>query len=173
MNVYGAITSRRDRLVLVMELLAGGDLRTFLKKAEEPFPEEQARRIMRDVCAGMAFLHGKNTIHGDLKSANVLFDGAGRAKVRHGEVRWFRFARPSAVATRSICISKLSSTSTVDRIVRDLRAVPSSRGCFLLLVNAQPLPCAGGGKPASYCVRTLLLAMQLRSRRCAVLMSTQ
>lgn len=80
-GVYGAITSRPDRLVLVMELLAGGDLRTLLKNAEQQLPDERSRRIIGDICAGMQFLHGKDTVHGDLKSANVLLDGAGRAKV--------------------------------------------------------------------------------------------
>ena len=70
-----------DRMVLVMELLAGGDLLTLLRKSKEPLPEGQSRRIIRDICTGMAFLHSKNTVHGDLKSANVLLDGGGRAKV--------------------------------------------------------------------------------------------
>ena len=83
-HLYGAITSRDDRLVLVMELLPGGDLRTLLKGALKPLEESHARQIIGDVCAGMAFLHQKKTIHGDLKSPNVLFDGTGRAKVGHG-----------------------------------------------------------------------------------------
>lgn len=81
-NVYGAVTSRSDRLVLVMELLVGGDLRTALKSAAGPLPYERSRGIVGDVCAGMAFLHERSTVHGDLKSANVLFDGSGNAKVR-------------------------------------------------------------------------------------------
>lgn len=81
-GLYGAITSRPDRLVLVMELLPGGDLRTLLKKAEQPLPEERSWQIIRDICAGMNFLHSKETVHGDLKSPNVLLDGDGRAKVR-------------------------------------------------------------------------------------------
>ncbi|CAM9886444.1 unnamed protein product, partial [Scytosiphon promiscuus] len=80
-NVYGAVTSLPDRMVLVMELLVGGDLLTLLRKSAEPLPEERCRRIIEDICTGMAFLHSKNTIHGDLKSANVLLDGDGRAKV--------------------------------------------------------------------------------------------
>ncbi|CAM9282264.1 unnamed protein product, partial [Hapterophycus canaliculatus] len=80
-NVYGAVTSLPDRMVLVMELLVGGDLWTLLRKSTEPFPDEQSRRIIRDICTGMAFLHSKNTVHGDLKSPNVLLDGDGRAKV--------------------------------------------------------------------------------------------
>lgn len=80
--VYGAITSRKYRLVLVMELLSGGDLRAFLKKSDEPLPTERARRIISDVCEGAAFLHSCGAVHGDLKSANVLLCGAGRVKVR-------------------------------------------------------------------------------------------
>lgn len=83
-NVYGAITSLTDRLVLVMELLAGGDLRNMLKHCEHPLPEEKSRQIIRDICAGMSFLHSKGTVHGDLKSANILLDRRGRAKVRRG-----------------------------------------------------------------------------------------
>ncbi|CAN0499048.1 unnamed protein product [Scytosiphon promiscuus] len=81
-NVYGAMMSRGGRLVLVMELLAGGDLRTFLRNSVDPLSETRVRRIIGDVCAGMAFLHSRQAVHGDLKSANVLLDGEGRAKVR-------------------------------------------------------------------------------------------
>ena len=80
-HVYGAITSSQDRLVLVMELMPGGDLRALLNQAVEPLAEDHARRIIGDICTGMSFLHHKETIHGDLKSPNVLLDGAGRAKV--------------------------------------------------------------------------------------------
>lgn len=82
-NVYGAVTSLQDCLVLVMELLVGGDLRTPLStNSEQPLPVEQSWQIIGDICTGMAFLHSKETVHGDLKSANVLLDGAGRVKVR-------------------------------------------------------------------------------------------
>ncbi|CAN0276359.1 unnamed protein product [Ectocarpus sp. 8 AP-2014] len=88
-NVYGAITSLPDRLVLVMELLAGGDLRAMLKNSKQPLPEDKCRQIIQDVCAGMAFLHSKATVHGDLKSANVLLDGRRRAKIGDfGSSRW-------------------------------------------------------------------------------------
>ena len=83
-NVFGAITSREDRLVLVMELLPGGDLHALLKGAAEPLSEERARQLIGDICAGMYFLHQKETVHGDLKSPNVLLDGDGRAKVTSG-----------------------------------------------------------------------------------------
>lgn len=82
-HLYGAITSRKDRFILVMELLPGGDLQRFLRDSSQPLPEDRARSIIRDICTGMSFLHKKETIHGDLKSPNVLFDGSGRAKVNN------------------------------------------------------------------------------------------
>lgn len=85
-NVFGAMTARKDRIVLVMELLTGGNLRSLLKHSEELLPEAQARRLIGDVCAAMAFLHSRDTVHGDIKSANVLLDGEGRAKVRRAYV---------------------------------------------------------------------------------------
>lgn len=81
-NVYGAVTSLSDRLILVMELLPGGDLGTFIKRSTKLLPPPEAHCIIEDICAGMAFLHSKSTIHGDLKPANVLLDGTGRVKVR-------------------------------------------------------------------------------------------
>ena len=80
-QVFGAITSRKDRFVLVMELMPGGDLLTLLRQAGERLPEVRERSIMKYICSGMAFLHNRGVIHGDLKSANVLFDSAGTAKV--------------------------------------------------------------------------------------------
>ncbi|CAM9803329.1 unnamed protein product [Ectocarpus fasciculatus] len=88
-HVYGKITALRDRLVLVMELLVGGDLRMLLNSSHPSLPAHKSRRIIGDICAGMAFLHSKNTIHGDLKSSNVLLDGDGRAKIGDfGTTRW-------------------------------------------------------------------------------------
>ncbi|CAM9120296.1 unnamed protein product [Ectocarpus sp. 13 AM-2016] len=99
-NVYGAVTCLPDRMVLVMELLAGGDLLMFLKKSKEPLPEDHARRIIREICTGMAFLHSKDTVHGDLKSANVLLDSSGRAKIADfGTSRWTQTTNSTGLAT--------------------------------------------------------------------------
>lgn len=108
-NVYGAVTSRQGCYILVMELLPGGDLRGLLKNAAGPLTEVHSGQIVRDICAGMSFLHRKETIHGDLKSPNVLFDGAGRAKVttitRHGPSKdtWCHHFREAA---REVVLSK-------------------------------------------------------------------
>ncbi|CAM9178344.1 unnamed protein product, partial [Laminaria digitata] len=111
-NVYGAVTSLQDRLVIVMELLAGGDLRTLLGSSEQPLPEEQSRQIIGDICTGMAFLHSKEAIHGDLKSANVLLDGSGRAKIGDfGTSRWTQHTMSTALATFTTKSSKNTQMS--------------------------------------------------------------
>ncbi|CAN0338616.1 unnamed protein product, partial [Ectocarpus fasciculatus] len=87
-------------MVLVMELLPNGDLLTLLRRSKKPLPEEKSRQIIGDICAGMAFLHGKNTVHGDLKSANVLLDGGGRAKIGDfGTSRWSQHTNSTGLAT--------------------------------------------------------------------------
>ncbi|CAM9565340.1 unnamed protein product [Ectocarpus sp. 6 AP-2014] len=101
-HVYGQITSSQHGLVLVMELLVGGDLRMLLRSSGQPLPEEQSRRIITDICAGMTFLHRKETIHGDLKPANVLLDGNGRAKIGDfGTAKWAHHTNSTGLATYS------------------------------------------------------------------------
>ncbi|CAN0431972.1 unnamed protein product [Ectocarpus sp. 12 AP-2014] len=81
-HTYGGVTAlARDRVVLVMEFMPGGDLLLKLRKLRRPLEEGVLRQIVRDVCEGMAFLHSKAFVHGDLKSSNVLFDARGRAKI--------------------------------------------------------------------------------------------
>ncbi|CAM9240971.1 unnamed protein product, partial [Hapterophycus canaliculatus] len=111
-NVYGAVTSLPDRMVLVMELLVGGDLLTLLRRSKNPLPVEQSRRIIGDICTGMAFLHSKDTVHGDLKSANVLLDGDGRAKIADfGTSRWSQHTNSTGLATYTTRSSQTTQMS--------------------------------------------------------------
>lgn len=81
-HVYGAITSRNDSFVILMELMPDGDLRTLLREAHERLLETRERDIMVDIGFVMAILHSKGAILGDLKSPNVLFDSVGTTKVK-------------------------------------------------------------------------------------------
>ena len=107
-NVYGAITSLDDRFVLVMELISGGDLRNLLKRSSSIDP----CKIVGDICAGMQFLHSRNTIHGDLKSANVLIDGNGQAKIADfGTSRWAHKTMSTGLVTMNTAWSKNTQMS--------------------------------------------------------------
>lgn len=120
-HVYGKITSQQDRLVLVMELLVGGDLRTLLDRSNQPLPAEQPRRILEDVCAGMTFLHSKDTVHGDLKSANVLLDGNGRAKVRYNPVAETILYRVAVISTHPSSVPRALSPKRMKALRKDVQ----------------------------------------------------
>jgi len=72
----------RDSFCTVLELCTGDDLDARLK-AHGPVPEREARAILAQVFAGLAYLNSgpKKIIHYDLKPGNILFDAAGRVKI--------------------------------------------------------------------------------------------
>lgn len=72
------------KVVLVMELLPGGDL---LKVQQARFPVflelpmEQRLDLVIGAAEGLAHLHAMGVIHGDIKPANVVRDADGNAKL--------------------------------------------------------------------------------------------
>jgi tRNA A-37 threonylcarbamoyl transferase component Bud32 len=61
---------------LVMEHVPNGTLGKRL-----PLAPKDAVRVTREVCAALAYAHGRGVIHRDIKPENVLIDEAGHAKV--------------------------------------------------------------------------------------------
>ena len=59
-----------DQLQLVMELVDGGDMFDAIKTRK--FEESHVRRLMRQICAGVKYLHKQRIIHRDLKPENIL-----------------------------------------------------------------------------------------------------
>jgi len=66
-------------LVLVMEYISGGSLADRLSAG--PLAVAEVLRIARQVAAGLSALHAQDVVHRDLKPGNILFDGAGVARV--------------------------------------------------------------------------------------------
>ena len=66
----------------VLELCTGDDLDARLK-AQGAVSEREARAILAQVFAGLAYMNSGSTtvIHYDLKPGNILFDAAGRVKI--------------------------------------------------------------------------------------------
>lgn len=79
---YGACV-QSSIMLLVAELMEGGDLRTALDRDTTGRFRwwQQGKSIAVDVARGVAFLHSSGVIHRDLKSANVLLTEAGSAKI--------------------------------------------------------------------------------------------
>jgi serine/threonine protein kinase len=80
----------QDRLFLVMELVAGGQLmywdaaaRRYVRKgAPSPlFSEDEARRAFRELCQAMRYVHASRIAHRDLKPENILMTREGACKV--------------------------------------------------------------------------------------------
>ncbi|HAH07352.1 MAG TPA: hypothetical protein DCM05_12665 [Elusimicrobia bacterium] len=73
------ILENEGELYLVFEFIDGRTLDQFL--AEKPLSLEQARSLVRQSCAALAYAHGRGIIHRDLKPSNIMITGEGRIKV--------------------------------------------------------------------------------------------
>ncbi len=65
---------------LSMEYIDGEDLSGLLKRIGR-LPRDKAVELARQICAGLAAAHEAGVLHRDMKPANVMVDGKGRAKI--------------------------------------------------------------------------------------------
>ena len=68
------------RHFIAMEYVDGDDLESLLQRVGR-LPYENALRVSRDLCAGVAAAHDAGLLHRDLKPANVIIDGRGSPKI--------------------------------------------------------------------------------------------
>jgi hypothetical protein len=66
---------------LLMELQEGGSLQSVLQDKSRDLPVCDRIRLLKQIAAGLLYLHSENIVHGDLKSQNVLLDEFGKAKL--------------------------------------------------------------------------------------------
>eukprot|EP00448_Togula_jolla_P023923 CAMPEP_0170592350 /NCGR_PEP_ID=MMETSP0224-20130122/12878_1 /TAXON_ID=285029 /ORGANISM="Togula jolla, Strain CCCM 725" /LENGTH=537 /DNA_ID=CAMNT_0010916251 /DNA_START=36 /DNA_END=1650 /DNA_ORIENTATION=- len=78
-------------LYLVMEFVSGGDLLQCILDGQN-FTEVQARRLFRELCDSVSYLHAKNIVHRDLKPENILLTNKDR-ETMHPKIGDFGLAR--------------------------------------------------------------------------------
>ncbi|XP_055627962.1 serine-rich adhesin for platelets isoform X3 [Toxorhynchites rutilus septentrionalis] len=74
------VFENREKMVLVMEFAAGGELYDYLSE-RKVLSEEEARRIFRQVSTAIYYCHKHKICHRDLKLENILLDENGNAKI--------------------------------------------------------------------------------------------
>ncbi|XP_018668832.2 uncharacterized protein LOC100186208 isoform X2 [Ciona intestinalis] len=82
---FFGITGWQGAFGLLMEYLSGGNLSSLCENGNSTgslhFPWPLRLRIIKDIASGLAYLHSKKIVHGDMKPANVLLDQKLRAKI--------------------------------------------------------------------------------------------
>ncbi|XP_044742368.1 probable serine/threonine-protein kinase MARK-C [Chrysoperla carnea] len=74
------VFENREKMVLVMEYAAGGELYDYLSE-RKVLLEEEARRIFRQIATAVYYCHKHKICHRDLKLENILLDENGNAKI--------------------------------------------------------------------------------------------
>ncbi|XP_052772331.1 serine/threonine-protein kinase 10-like isoform X2 [Mya arenaria] len=69
------------KLWMYIEFCGGGAVDSIMVDLEKPLKEKQIRYICREMCEGLAFVHGQHVIHRDLKAGNVLLTMDGAVKL--------------------------------------------------------------------------------------------
>ncbi|CAA3012186.1 mitogen-activated kinase kinase kinase 3-like isoform X2 [Olea europaea subsp. europaea] len=76
---YGSDLSE-ETLSVYLEYVSGGSIQKLLQEYG-PFAEPVIQNYTRQILLGLAYLHGKNTVHRDIKGANILVGPNGEIKL--------------------------------------------------------------------------------------------
>jgi serine/threonine-protein kinase len=80
---------------LVMDYMDGTDLEARLRSG--PLPLHEATAIVTQVASAVAYAHAHGVVHCDLKPANILLDGEGRAVVTDFGFAWLTIKDPRRI----------------------------------------------------------------------------
>ncbi|GAB2294021.1 hypothetical protein Dimus_028237 [Dionaea muscipula] len=69
-----------DTLYIYLEYVSGGSIYKILQEYGK-LGEVAIRSYTQQILSGLAYLHGKQTVHRDIKGANILVDPTGRVKL--------------------------------------------------------------------------------------------
>lgn len=71
-DVYENIINTQRVLLIVMEIMEGGELFAKISERTKPFTEQEVAKIMHQICSAVGHLHHLGIAHRDLKPENLL-----------------------------------------------------------------------------------------------------
>ncbi|KEP46202.1 tyrosine kinase catalytic domain protein, partial [Rhizoctonia solani 123E] len=78
-QLKGVIMFKGEYLGMVSEWMENGNLHEYLRR--HPTGSANRYQLCLDVASGLEYMHGRSTVHGDLKAANVLVSSDGIARL--------------------------------------------------------------------------------------------
>ena len=71
----------QDQLVIVLDYISGGDLKTAIDNGRK-FSQEEVKALLESMASALAYAHHRNIVHRDIKLANIMLEEA------NGELRF-------------------------------------------------------------------------------------
>ncbi|KAJ6730608.1 SERINE/THREONINE-PROTEIN KINASE TNNI3K-RELATED [Salix viminalis] len=118
--VFCFIESSVRMMFLLAEFMPGGSLYDYLHKNHNILELHQVLKFVIDVCKGMEYLHQKNIIHRDLKTANLLMDTQNVVKVADFGVA--RFQNQGGVMTAETGTYRWMAPEVINHLPYDQKA---------------------------------------------------
>lgn len=70
-QIHGVVSSTADSIGILLEFMAGGDLRTRINN-DGYLKEANAKHFFYQICVGLKYLHSNRVTHRDIKPENIL-----------------------------------------------------------------------------------------------------
>ncbi|KAG1900525.1 kinase-like domain-containing protein [Suillus fuscotomentosus] len=152
-----------EGFAMVSPWMGGGTLALYLRDHEGNIPCRKKLTLIKDVTIGLAYLHSRKIVHGDLTTTNVVLDESGKALLidfglsnvlggmagsclslsvaRPGAVR---FAAPELLGAEEATSQPTGMDSAVDNeppvLIPNVPSDIYSLGCVMLNVFTEKLP---------------------------------